>query len=182
MPQAHFTAGGVVRGADQVPLAGDEGLPEGECPQAPGAVSEFQDEALCGIGPKGEAATGDDVNLGDQARATEAGEGGKDGGLEGEIAEAVKGGAVWDDGVGPAIGLLCATGVLAANGRWQEFIAVAGPVGLAIAGDQADDVGLIAVDARLAAHHEADAFAGSDADLVAVARNLLFEHGSLPRG
>ena len=95
----HFTAGGVVGGADQVPLAGDEGLPEGEFPQAPGDVSELQDEAVCGIGPEGEAATGDDINLGDEAGATEAGEGGKDGGLEGEIAEAAKGGAVGHDGV-----------------------------------------------------------------------------------
>ena len=58
LPQVNFTAGGVVRGADQVPLAGDEGMPEGEFLQAPGAVSELQDEAVCGIGPEGEAATG----------------------------------------------------------------------------------------------------------------------------
>ena len=156
-------------------------MPEDELPQAPGAVSELQDEAVCGIGPEGEAATGGDVNLGDEAGATEAGEGGKDGGLQGEVAEAAKGGAMGHDGVGPAVGLLRAAGVLAADGRWQEFVAVAGPAGLAIAGVEVDDVGLVAVDARLAAHHEADAFAGSDADLVAVARDLLFEHGSLPR-
>ena len=110
MPQVHFTAGGVVRGADQVPLAGDEGMPEDELPQAPGAVSELQDEAVCGIGPEGEAATSGDINLGDEAGATEAGEGGKDGGLEGEIAEAAKGGAMGHDGVGPAVGLLRAAG------------------------------------------------------------------------
>ena len=181
LPQANLTAGAVVCRADQVPLAGDKGLSEREFRQTALAVAQLQDEAVIRVGPESKSAAGVDIHLRDNAGPTKSRERGKNDSLQAEITESVECGSVRNDGIRAAIGLLTASGILAAHRRWQELIPVARPLGLAISRDQANDVRPVAVDAGFAADHEADALAGGDADLVAVASNLLFEHGLLPR-
>ena len=99
LAQIDFAARGVVGGAEQVPLAGDEGSPEGELLYSAGSVTQLQNQAAGRVGPEGEAAPGVNIHFGDEAGPTKSRERGEDGSLEGEIAEGVEGGSVGDDGV-----------------------------------------------------------------------------------